>query len=128
ESGGESEFAHACSYGERASGLRADATMRGDMRRFAAVAVPVLLVLLLAIWRAEGPVPKPASAPPNEFSSVRAMAALRELAGSGTPHPIGTPANKRVRGLVYARLRALGSPVDMHQTFAGRARPACGKP
>lgn len=100
--------------------------MRGDMRRFAAVAVPILLVLLLAIWRAQGPTPKPANAPPSEFSSARAMATLHELVGNGTPHSIGTPANKRVRDLIYARLRALGYQVDMQQKFACTWLPACG--
>jgi hypothetical protein len=100
--------------------------MRGDMRRFAAVAVPILLVLLLAIWRAQGPAPKPASAPPDEFSSARAMVTLQELAGNGVAHPIGTRANQHVRDLIYARLRALGYRVDMQQKFACTWLPACG--
>jgi peptidase M28-like protein len=100
--------------------------MRGDMRRFAAVAVPVLLVLLLAIWRAQGPSPKPANAPPNEFSSARAMATLQELVGNGVAHPIGTSANRHVRDLIYVRLRALGYRVDMQQKFACTWLPACG--
>jgi hypothetical protein len=96
------------------------------MRRLAAIFFPLLVVLLLAIWRAQGPSPKPAGAPANEFSSARAMAVLRELLAEQVPHTVATPANARVRDRIVARFRDFGYDVSVQRRFACNATPACG--
>lgn len=52
------------------------------------------------------PPPQPASAPPTAFSAGRAMLDIAALAP--VPHPIGSPANHRVRDLLVGRMAALG--------------------
>ncbi len=94
------------------------------MRRAAAVFLPLLLILALAVWRAQGPEPKPASA--AGFSAVRAMDVLRELLAENVPHPMGTPANARVRDRIVARLRAMQYDVEIQRRFACNASASCG--
>jgi len=100
--------------------------MHRDMRRFAAIVLPLLAILLLAIWRAQGPAPKAASAPADEFSSARAIAILRELLAEQVPHPMATPANARVRDRIVARFRSDGYETTIQRRFACNAMPACG--
>lgn len=66
------------------------------------------LVLLLVRARLEPPAPRGTDAPAAEFSGERAVALLRTLAGDGSPHPTGSPANDRIRGTIVAELRRLG--------------------
>jgi len=96
------------------------------MRRFAAIVIPVFLVVALAMWRAQGPAAKPESAPAGEFSAARAMTVLRALLAEGVPHPITSPANARVRDRIVARFRELGYETVVQHRFACNAMPACG--
>lgn len=96
------------------------------MRRFVAIVIPVLLVLALAMWRAQGPAAKPETAPAREFSSARAMVVLRALLAEGVAHPLNTPANARVRDRIVARFRGLGYETTVQRRFACNAMPACG--
>ena len=48
------------------------------------------------------PAPAPASAPASQFSAGRAMADIAVMAP--VPHPIGSPANARVRDYLVARM------------------------
>lgn len=96
------------------------------MRRLAAILIPVVLVLALAMWRAQGQAPKPDTAPALEFSAMRAMTVLRALLIEGVPHPITTPANARVRDRIVTRFRALGYETTVQRRFACNALPACG--
>ncbi len=95
------------------------------MRRLAAVALPLLAVLVLALWRSLGPAPKALGAPADEFSATRAGEALRGVFGEGVPHPTGSPANARVRGRLVARFRALGYETFVQRRFACNAVPYC---
>lgn len=52
------------------------------------------------------PDPVPASAPPTEFSSGRALEHIRVIAKE--PHPMGSPENMAVRDYLVKELRALG--------------------
>ncbi|HET8775653.1 MAG TPA: M28 family peptidase, partial [Thermoanaerobaculia bacterium] len=94
------------------------------MRRAAAVFLPLLSIVALAMWRAQGPEPQPASA--AGFSAVRAMDVLRDLLAENVPHPIGTPANARVRDRIVARLRAMHYEVEIQRRFACNASATCG--
>lgn len=66
------------------------------------------LALLAARARLEPPAPRGADAPATEFSAARGVELLRRLAGDGSPHPTGSPANDRIRETIVAELRRLG--------------------
>lgn len=65
--------------------------------------------VLLAILATTPPSPRGADTPATEFSAVRAMADVREIAQA--PHPTGSVENGRVRGVLVSRLRAMGLEV-----------------
>jgi hypothetical protein len=94
------------------------------MRRAAAVFLPLAVIFALALWRARGPEPKPASV--ADFSAIRAMGVLRALLAENVPHPVGSPANARVRDRIVARLRAMDYDVEIQRRFACNATAACG--
>ncbi|MBV8516904.1 MAG: M28 family peptidase [Acidobacteria bacterium] len=96
------------------------------MRRAAVVLAPLAVVFVLALWRSNGPAPKPANAARDVFSATRAMATLRTILADGAPHPLGTAANTRVRERVIAQLRTLGYNVVEQQRFACNAMAICG--
>lgn len=96
------------------------------MRRFAAVALPLAVVLALAWWRAQGPEPRPESAPDNQFSALRAKKTFEGLIVDGVPHPIGTRANERVRSRLITQLKALGYETRVQSRFACYVL-ACGQ-
>lgn len=60
----------------------------------------------LAVWACRSPAPVPASAPAAEFSAVRAMADVREIARR--PHPVGSSDHARVETWLTGRMAALG--------------------
>ncbi|MCA9666406.1 MAG: hypothetical protein KC503_12485, partial [Myxococcales bacterium] len=74
-----------------------------------ALALPALVLALVA-WRYSAPAPRPAaSTPASAFSGERALAQLRALLGSTPrPHPVGSAESAAVRTRLVARLRALG--------------------
>ena len=93
-----------------------------------AIVLPVLAVILaLEVW---APLPEPLTenAPANEFSAARALAELRTLLGDQTPHPVGSPANDRVRERLMNRLRELGLPPETQTAIGCNGRwSACGR-
>lgn len=72
------------------------------------IALVLALVAGLAIaWTAERtPDPEPVSAPATEFSAARAMADVQAMGRE--PHPLGSPANARVREHLTRRMAELG--------------------
>jgi hypothetical protein len=86
-------------------------------RRIVLLAVVLVNLLLLVLWRTRGADPKPASAPPNEFSVARSHAVLSDLLREGVPHPSGTAANAVVRDRVMTRFRELGYEVKLQKKF-----------
>lgn len=94
-------------------------------RRALLLAVVLINVLLLVMWRLRGVSPKPHDAPPREFSSARAKAVLDELLQEGVPHPIGTAANRRIRDRIVARFRALGYETRIQQRFTCSPSATC---
>lgn len=97
------------------------------MRRGLAVFLPLTVVLTMALLRAtQGPPPKDASAPANEFSAARAMNVLRGLLVDGVPHPIGSEPNRRVRARIETQFRSLGYDTSVQRRFACNAGGACG--
>src|SRR5687768_11550968 len=86
------------------------------MRRLAAIALPLLAVLAIALWRSYGPA----------AADERAMTVLRELVGDGAPHPMGSPENARMRDRVLRRFRDLGYETSVQRKFVCNARITCG--
>jgi hypothetical protein len=94
-------------------------------RHAAPLALPIALALLglLGLLLALGsrpPAPKPADASASEFSAGRALAILQHLLAEGVPHPVGTPANERVRDRIIAELESLELDVDVQRSFVCR--------
>lgn len=75
----------------------------------AALAVAVLVggLLYLAVDGLQPLRVLPASAPPTEFSAIRAIELDRILLGPGAAHPTGSPENAAVRQRIVARLAQL---------------------
>lgn len=85
--------------------------------------IALLAALALAVLATTPPEPRPASAPPGEFSGARAMADVRIIAAR--PHPTGSAENAKVRGYLMERLRGLGfevSTVEAPISERGRKR------
>ncbi|MDD5564470.1 MAG: M28 family peptidase, partial [Thermoanaerobaculaceae bacterium] len=107
-------------------------TRPGSPTAVSPVWLAVALVLAAAVvgvvlLRLRPPAPLPIDAPPGAFSAARAAVVLRELAGDGAPHPVGSAAHAAVRSRLVARLEALGLPVAVRSSFvcSGHA-PVCG--
>lgn len=89
------------------------------------VAIALAIVFAGALSSARGPsVPKTITA--KDFSATSAYAALREVLGSNTPHPIGSAAQRAVRDRIIAHLRSLGYLVQIQQAFTCDAYNTCG--
>jgi hypothetical protein len=76
-----------------------------------------LLVSLAAIWVTAPPDPLPASAPPTDFASGRAMAHVEALAAE--IHPIGSGAHQSARDYVIDQLERLGLEPEVQTAWAG---------
>jgi len=80
----------------------------------------LLLALIVGVWIAftdqRLPESAPVGAPAAEFSAERAFADVTLLASA--PHPMGSPANARVRDAIVARMTELG--------LAPQVRPGIG--
>jgi hypothetical protein len=98
-----------------------------DRNRRAALSVAVALLLIFAAvqWRMRGPAPKPADAPGNEFSAMRALEAERATIGGKTPHPVATPENNAVRDRIRARFETLGYETQLQRAFTCNAHNVC---
>jgi hypothetical protein len=62
------------------------------------------------------PDPVPASAPPTQFSSERALGHVRAIAKE--PHPMGSPENAAVRDYLVKELRAMGLEPEVQRATA----------
>ncbi|MFL6197574.1 MAG: M20/M25/M40 family metallo-hydrolase [Thermoanaerobaculia bacterium] len=83
------------------------------------------LALLVVRARLEPPAPRGADAPAAEFSAARGVEILRKLAGDGSPHPTGSPANDRIRGTIVAELRRLGYEPTVQEGVACSPGGSC---
>lgn len=75
----------------------------------------LLVLVFLGLASETMPDPVPASAPPTEFSSARALAHLKHIAAR--PHPTGTPENAEVRRYLLAELARLGLTAEVQSGF-----------
>jgi hypothetical protein len=101
----------------------ASAGNRGLILAFAGISL-----LLTATWLAYiPPAPSGPGAPSSVFSADRAKTILRDLVGSGVPHPIGSPADAQLRHAIVDRLTALGYGVELQSGWACN-EGTCGSP
>ena len=84
-----------------------------------------LLILVILLIRWQGPAPKPANAPANEFSAARAYAVEKQLLAGIASHPVGSPANDVVRARIIATLQSLGYETQVEQAFGCDAHAEC---
>lgn len=75
------------------------------------------LVICATALRTSPPAAKPADAPPEQFSGIRAKNLLAELVGNGAPHPVGSAADASVREKIVARLTQLGYQPRVQEDF-----------
>lgn len=79
-----------------------------------------LLVLsvsaIFSIRSLEPPAPLPLDAPASEFSGLRAARVLGYLLGNGTPHPVGSAANRAVRDRLVSTLTGMGLATEIQRT------------
>ena len=76
----------------------------------------IVCVVALVIYRLSPPTAVPASAPPTEFSSGRAMTQLQTI--SQSPRPIGSQRHSEVREYLQRELTALGAAPEVVQSTA----------
>jgi len=97
------------------------------MKRVLLPWVGPLLVLVVLLIRWQGPAPKPANAPANEFSAERAYAVEKQVLSGITSHPIGSPANDVVRARIVTTLQSLGYETQIEETFGCDAHAQCAR-
>ena len=108
-------------------GLQGGPLQSWPMNRARVFSLGIALAIVLAAvhWRLAGPSPRPASAPPDQFSASRAFSVLQDLLREGAPHPVGSPANAVVRDRIVARFRELGYSPAIETAFTCNERPTC---
>ena len=84
------------------------------------------LVFCFSLLAIHPPSPKPASAPPTEFSAERARAVQSALTGDGIPHPIGSHQNDVVRQRIIDRFKQLGYDPQVQTAFDCDEYGTCG--
>lgn len=84
-----------------------------------------MVVLALTLWRSRGPDPRRPDG--SAFSAERAKKSLQAILVEGIPHPVGTPANERVRSRIETQFRALGYITQVQSRFACNAYATCGQ-
>ena len=86
----------------------------------------IAIVTVLSIRSLSPPEPLPLNAPADQFSGLRAAAALADLLGDETPHPVGTAANHAVRDRLVTQLEAMGLTAEVQRTIGcSSVRPSC---
>jgi hypothetical protein len=86
------------------------------------------VVLAIQIEQARPPAPLGSDADPALFSAERARTELEGLLGDEAPHPVGSAANRAVKGRLVARLEALGLSVETQNAVGCSARyPTCAR-
>src|SRR5271167_1978782 len=73
--------------------------------------IALLLVSTLLVYRT--PAARGPDAAADAFSALRAKAIVQDLAGSGVPHPIGSPDGARTRQAIVKRLSSLGYAIEL---------------
>ncbi|WP_162428403.1 hypothetical protein [Pontibacter pudoricolor] len=84
-----------------------------------AIATFLLLALtgfaLLSIYLVRAPEALPANAPATDFSAIRAMAHVQQIAKQ--PHAMGTAAHAQVRNYLLSQMKKLGLAPEIQETI-----------
>jgi hypothetical protein len=81
-------------------------------------AVTLAAIFVIALMALQPPAPESSSAPPTEFSAIRAGNTLHRILGNDAPHPTGSLANDKVRGRIIGELTTLGYQPQVQTAFA----------
>jgi hypothetical protein len=92
----------------------------------AAVGAALLFAITVVAMRL--PTALQLDAPESLFSAARAFENLQALVGNGTPHPLGSAANAKVRILIVDKLASLGYQVELQSGWVCNPRSGCGYP
>ncbi len=87
------------------------------LRRVLSGAGVLAVVLALSMLALHPPHGKPADAPANEFSAMRALDTLHRVLPDDTPHPLASAANDAVRIRILAELTKFGYQPVVHTSF-----------
>ena len=91
---------------------------RPGLRRILLSVTILAAIFVLSLAGLRPPAPKPATAPPDQFSAVRALDTLHRILGTDAPHPVGSPANDAVRNHIVAEFANLGYQPQVQTAFA----------
>jgi len=80
------------------------------------------LLFLFQFYSLQLPEVKPASAPNDEFSGVRAYQILENLLSENAPHPVGSELNKKVKKRITNELDRLGVAFEEQRTWSCGSR------
>lgn len=101
-----------------------------DSKRSAATALAAFLFLAasayVAVWLVQPPRAVPEDAPPDAFSSARAMRHVRAVAQK--PHPTGSEEIERVRRYIIGELAALGVRAEIQEAEVVPTQARAGWP
>lgn len=81
----------------------------------------IVILSMLGVWQLAAPAPSDGSAPPTDFSTARALEHIQVIARE--PHPVGSPANERVRDYLVAELNELGLQPEVQTATLPRRGP-----
>ena len=76
------------------------------------------IIFILSLAGLKPPAPRPATAPPAQFSAVRALDTLHRILGNDVPHPVGSPAHDAVRDRIVTEFTNLGYQPQVQTAFA----------
>jgi hypothetical protein len=103
-----------------------DPKPRAEGRRAFLLWLIVLGLTCFAVFvRMNPPPPRVEPVAATAFSAERARATLADLLGDGSPHPVGSASNARVRDRLLATLERLGTPAAIQRADACSARARC---
>lgn len=93
------------------------ANSQPSLRRVLSSLAVLALVLAGSLVGLRPPHGKPATAPANQFSALRALAVLHRILPDDAPHPVGSPANDAVRARIVAEFTRLGYQPIVRTSF-----------
>lgn len=85
--------------------------------RRAVIALLIIGTIFLGLLPIHAPSPVSSEAPPDQFSSSRALLKLRSIAQE--PHPAGSAAHDKVRDYLVSQLALLGLNPEIHKSSVG---------
>jgi hypothetical protein len=92
-------------------------TTQPKLRRVLSSAGILAVILVFSMLALHPPHGKPADAPANQFSAMRALDTLHRVLPDDTPHPLGSVANDAVRIRILAEFTKLGYQPVVHTAF-----------